>query len=58
MTNVKFDDFLKQKLQDPEIKAGFEKQNEQLVRAVAARQNKQQKAADKAVSPQLPRRSN
>ncbi|MGP4117702.1 hypothetical protein ACS4N0_11140 [Levilactobacillus zymae] len=58
MTNVKFDDFLKRELQDPEIKAGFEKQNEQLVRAVAARQTKQQKAADKAVSPQLPRRSN
>ncbi|WP_156153290.1 hypothetical protein [Levilactobacillus spicheri] len=58
MTNVKFNDFLKQELQDPEIKAGFEKQNEQLVRAVAARQTKQQKAADKAVSSQLPRRSN
>ncbi|CAJ1227855.1 hypothetical protein LZY01_00580 [Levilactobacillus zymae] len=58
MANVKFDDFLKRELQGPGIKAGFEKQNEQLVRAVAARQTKQQKVADKAVSPQLSRRSN
>ena len=58
MTNVKFDDFLKQELQGPEIKAGFEKQNEQLVRDVAARQTKQQETADKAAPPQLPPHSN
>lgn len=58
MTNVKFDDFLKQELQAPEIKAGFEKQNEQLVRDVAARQTNQQETADKAASPQLPPHSN
>ncbi|GEO68311.1 hypothetical protein LAC03_02210 [Levilactobacillus acidifarinae] len=30
MVNVKFGDFLKQELQDPEIRAGFEKQNDKL----------------------------
>lgn len=58
MANVKFDDFLKQELQGPEIKAGFEKQNEQLVRDVATRQTKQQKVADKSAFPQLPPHSN
>ena len=58
MTNVKFNDFLKQELQGPEIKAGFEKQNEQLVRDVAARQTGKQKVADKSAFSQLPPHSN
>lgn len=38
MTNVKFDDFLKQELRDPEIKTGVEKTKwTKLVRDVAAR---------------------
>lgn len=58
MTNIKFDEFLKQELKNPEFKAGFENQNSKLASAVAlmeARESAgltQQELAAKACVPQ------
>lgn len=58
MTNVKFDDFLKQELKDPKFKAAFEEENNKLSSSAAihlARENMGWSQAELAEHANVPR---